>query len=200
MQGSTKQVTVYTAPDDRTGFDYGTASSGGAPNGRVGAIGGANSDGTGLAVNPANVGNGQNGGRRGGVNHYVVDNGNWGPVTRVEGYDGQSFGSGSNGGGNGGDGAPRTGNGRGVFGAAAGGGGGGYAGGGGGGMAASRFKGDNSLSFSTGTGAAGSSFRASDSEAASLGYPISDYNRTTSGLSSNNNRGHEGLISLSWCA
>ncbi|PPG30117.1 hypothetical protein C5E10_12755 [Pseudoclavibacter sp. RFBG4] len=198
--GSTKQVTVYTAPDQLTGFSFGTASGGGGnPNGRVGAIGGANSDGTGLAVNPALAGNGQDGGRRGGVNHYVVDNGNWGPVTRVEGSDGQSFGYGSNGGGNGGDGARRLSNGR-QFAACAGGGGGGYAGGGGGGMAGAVFGRDNLLSISTGSGAAGSTFRASDSEAASLGYPISDYNRTASGLGPNYDRGHEGLISLSWCA
>lgn len=201
VDGSTKQVVVYDAPNERTGFDFGTASAGGgAPNGRVGALGGANSDGTGLAVNPALGAQGGTGGTRGGTDHYVIDNGNWGPVTRVEGRNGQNFGLGSHGGGNGGDGAPRLDNGNGSFGASAGGGGGGYAGGGGGGMVGSRFRQDNLLSISTGTGAAGSSFRPSDAAAAALGYPISGYALSSSGLNSNSSRGHEGYISLSWCA
>lgn len=196
VQGSTQQTTVYQAPDATTGFNYGTANAGSsAPNGRVGAVGRVNSTAPGLAVNPATAADGPVGGTRGGTAQYRVANGNWGPPTRVEGSNGQNFGLGSNGGGNGGNGAARLNNGGGSFAASAGGGGGGYAGGGGGGMVGSQFTGTTRLTISTGTGAAGSSYRA----ATALGTPISNYVLAPSGLLSGAARGHAGYISLSWC-
>lgn len=200
VQGVTRQVTVYSEPDATTGFAYGRSNAGSdAPNGRVGAVGRASGSETGLAVSPAIAANGATGGARAGTSHYVLSNGDWGPVTRVEGLNGQNHGLGARGGGNGGDGAQRLDNGNGSFGASAGGGGGGYAGGGGGGMVGSRFTGTNTLSISSGTGAAGSSYRPSTDAAAALGYAISGYTLASSGLNSNTNRGHEGYVSLSWC-